>query len=109
MGSGCNEAIGQRFIDEFGEDVIRAIRPKSSMLSELFADMWLEVTDGWEEVRVFARLIDGGEEVVVMFPDQVFHAELIREEDLVERLMAWTGQPESVVRDRIQSARLFGK
>lgn len=105
MGSASNEAAGQRFIAEFEEEVIRFFQPNSPALDALVTGMWLAVTDGWEDVRLFLRLQDGDREVVVMFPEAIFHPDG-DEDDLVERLVGWTGQTESVVRERLATARL---
>lgn len=106
MGSASNEAAGRRFIDEFQEDVVEALRPKSLVLDALVDGMWLAVTDGWEDVRVFIRLRDGNGTLTLAYPDPVFVPDAPDDGELVSRLAALTGQPEEVVRERLATARL---
>jgi hypothetical protein len=106
MGSASSEAAGLRFIEEFGNEVIETLRPRSPALDALVDGMWLAITDGWEDVRLFVRLRDGSESLVLSYPDPVFVPDAPDDGDLVAKLVAWTAQPEVVVRERLARARL---
>ncbi len=106
MGSANSNAAGTRFIKEFEKEVLGAFRPKSPALAALVDGMWLAVTDDREDVRVFLRLRDGDKTVVLMFPEVIFYADGMDEDDLVERLENWTGQSEAIVRERLARALL---
>lgn len=101
-----NDMMCQRFIDEFGADILARLPPAQFPFTKVELDVY--TSTGW--VMAFFTLLDAaGRELRLMDPETVYFDPQEPDEETVLRVVGTTGTGAPATRRRLEKAKLIDR